>query len=802
LLLVTGGFRFAGAVYSPGIAAWNGTEWLPVDRPSFVPATAAIEQLTILNGDIVAVTGVPTQGGSTEWRVIRRGESGWEFVGPPLPRRPNHLASFQNELYGAVYGGAQAERLFRLVDDAWVPAGSGYTQFVTSMVSDGERLYVGGFSGSLQSTGAVRVWDGVSWSAITPPNFGAPNELLYRDGKIYAAGNHLLNGISCGAACWDGSEWQRLSGTPAYARMAFYGQGLVATRVASSNGEIYIFEDGAWRVLTSVSGGQRIISRLYEYRGELVVLGTFDSIGSLQVMNAARWDGESPRSMGDGFGRSVGAAVVHQGDLYVSGAFTNLGNQELFGIARWDGEQWSDVGGGLRDFVAGAFEVRPAFVLASDGSELLAVTTGPGSTLRVRKWDGASWSGMGGPLSGAAFALTKFDGSWILGGSFSAIDGVQVNGLARWNGTTWEPFPQLLGATSGSIRVQALAEYGGRLIVGGRFNRAGDVVVSQIASWDGSAWASIGLDLVDTFSPYIQALLVKDNTLFAAGQFHAVHDQPDGMPTTTESIIAWNGERWQPLGGGVDLTSSTLAAGVVEIAEHDGSVIVIGSFDRAGGADANRVARWDGQAWHPLNNGLRSPGVTSDLPRSIVVHNDSVVVSGDFYTAGTAVAAYLARWRFNEPTITWQPVDTSVMLDHDTVLTGHIGGPAGWTIQWYRGDEPIADGMTPWGSFISGSTTTELSVSAAGYNDGGDYWFRVSTDCGVLESLPATLTIVPPPCAADANDDSMVNGADLSVLLFRFGSKVTPGSAPDFNADGVVDAADLSILLATFGQSC
>lgn len=56
--------------------------------------------------------------------------------------------------------------------------------------------------------------------------------------------------------------------------------------------------------------------------------------------------------------------------------------------------------------------------------------------------------------------------------------------------------------------------------------------------------------------------------------------------------------------------------------------------------------------------------------------------------------------------------------------------------------------------------------------------------------------------AGDANDDRVVNGADLSVLLGQFGTGVSPGEGGDLNVDGVVNGADLSVLLANFGTAC
>jgi len=67
----------------------------------------------------------------------------------------------------------------------------------------------------------------------------------------------------------------------------------------------------------------------------------------------------------------------------------------------------------------------------------------------------------------------------------------------------------------------------------------------------------------------------------------------------------------------------------------------------------------------------------------------------------------------------------------------------------------------------------------------------------------AGITKGEPSCPGDTNNDFVVNGADLSVLLGNFGA-VCPGPpcAGDLNGDNLVNGADLAVLLATFGNSC
>jgi hypothetical protein len=53
-------------------------------------------------------------------------------------------------------------------------------------------------------------------------------------------------------------------------------------------------------------------------------------------------------------------------------------------------------------------------------------------------------------------------------------------------------------------------------------------------------------------------------------------------------------------------------------------------------------------------------------------------------------------------------------------------------------------------------------------------------------------------CLADLNTDSIVNGADISVLLGYWGQS-GKGVVGDINGDGLVDGADLAILLSSWG---
>ena len=86
-------------------------------------------------------------------------------------------------------------------------------------------------------------------------------------------------------------------------------------------------------------------------------------------------------------------------------------------------------------------------------------------------------------MSGEVHALIVHNGELVAGGIFSQAGGQPANGIARWNGTSWQPLGT--GTTGG---VYALVSYNGDLIAGGRFYSIGGVNTGQIARWDGAAW--------------------------------------------------------------------------------------------------------------------------------------------------------------------------------------------------------------------------------------------------------------------------------------------------------------------------
>ncbi len=79
----------------------------------------------------------------------------------------------------------------------------------------------------------------------------------------------------------------------------------------------------------------------------------------------------------------------------------------------------------------------------------------------------------------------------------------------------------------------------------------------------------------------------------------------------------------------------------------DGSgpaLYVGGSFNTAGGASVNNIARWDGQTWSPLGAGLDSSVAVMIVFDDGLGGGPALYVGGWFENAGGRPAHNIAKW--------------------------------------------------------------------------------------------------------------------------------------------------------------
>ena len=120
-------------------------------------------------------------------------------------------------------------------------------------------------------------------------------------------------------------------------------------------------------------------------------------------------------------------------------------------------------------------------------------------------------------LDQSVSALVVFDdGSGpelYAGGFFLMANGERVNGIARWDGSGWHPVGEGFGVSDylDIARVKALAVFNGELYAGGFIDSVGGAPVNGIARWDGSTWSALGDGVVsNTAAGTVYSMAVFD----------------------------------------------------------------------------------------------------------------------------------------------------------------------------------------------------------------------------------------------------------------------------------------------------
>jgi len=237
----------------------------------------------------------------------------------------------------------------------------------------------------------------------------------------------------------------------------------------------------------------------------------------------------------------------------------------------------------------------------------------------IAKWDGSTWSSLGSgvAVSNSVRALAVSGSDLYVGGKFDHVGGIEANNVAKWDGVAWSAFGAGLG------EVSALAVMGSDLYVGADFATAGGGMANQhIAKWNGSSWSALGSGMNNS----VNALAVSGTDLYAGGAFTTA-----GGVADTKYLAKWDGADWSALGSGMDNIVNALVI-------RGSDLYAGGIFSKAGGIDANRIAKWDGISWAALGSGM------NNSVDALAVSGSDLYAGGYFATAGGVAASRIAKW--------------------------------------------------------------------------------------------------------------------------------------------------------------
>ncbi len=287
------------------------------------------------------------------------------------------------------------------------------------------------------------------------------------------------------------------------------------------------------------------------------------------------------------------------------------------GVSRWNpsvNNKWTDLGGSntspVRDI-----EVNAGLIAASSSG---ATMWGGQSAGAVSEYDGGSmdWSAVGSS-SGIDTDFSKLaiaQGFFHATGNFTSID-PDARGVARLNASLeWEAVPDS-DALGSFPQFLDLFQMGPELC-GVQQTGAGDQLFFSrgIACNDGQRWRGLSQGI----NGNVLDIVSYNGAVVAGGAFSAAGDE------ILDFIAEYRTGEWQPLGDGLAFTNATSGSpgDVRAMAVFQGDLYVVGLFNQADGQPTPGLARWDGQTWSAVGEGINFPG--SDM----VVWNDQLIITG------------------------------------------------------------------------------------------------------------------------------------------------------------------------------
>jgi hypothetical protein len=645
LLVVVGFHDVAGDVFSPGVTAWDGTQWIALNSQEpngSVQAVTVFDGQLVVGGSFTTIDGVPAVG------VARLTPTGWQPLGDGLNGEVFSFGVHNGQLVASgeftASGAADLERIARWTGGQWQPMGApiGTDQPAMSFANLGADLIaVGGFTtiGGVPANRVAR-WNGSQWSAMSEGfneaarSSAVLNGVLHVSGSFSGSGSTELDAI----ARWDGAAWQPvLSGPasfPSFNKIAaingsIYATGLIPIGNGPGFAPVARLTAEGWVSLTENLSDPFSVVAPYEiglYDGQIYVSGLFRTVPGESATQIARWTGSAWRGFGSGNSARVFGAATYQNKAIVYGDFTQIGGQPIRNVAAFDGSAWSPLGvGGPDDSGSVMATCLWNGNLVFVGNFSLGDRTQPVPIGSVAIWNGTTWSGLSQPIYGAVQACAVLNNTLYVGGQLFDAQGESLGSVARWTGTAWEP----LGGGTDAL-VYAMAAYNGRIYIGGDFTQAGGVTATGIAAWNGTAWEPVSGPDGQGVNGTVGALFVYRNELIVGARLFTM---AGGLPIS--SIARWNGTLWRPLGPSLQFPA-TIAA----LTEYNGKLIVGGMFNQTGnGLTLNNIGQWDGdtETWSTLGSG------TNQYVLGFARVGNDLIAGGLFSTMDGLPSAYVAR---------------------------------------------------------------------------------------------------------------------------------------------------------------
>ncbi len=445
--------------------SWNGSSWTKIGGDSVNSGwTTNYDQVWALTGDGSNIyAGLGNTAGENEvwvwggasWSQLGDYQSGFTYN----HLRVQALTYGSSTLYAGLTSNARSAEILTYADESWTRIGGAYVnsswghgiESVESLTTMDGKIYAGTGYGA---DGDALVWefDGSNWTIVGGQGINsswAENSFRTVESMI-RFGEDLYVGLGSttndGEAWkWDGSSWTKVGGGgtnsswgsnyDAVTSMAVYDDELyVGIGSSAHEGEVWSWDGATW---TQVGGdslnsgwttGYDEVTSLGIYNGDLMA-GLGNTAGEAEVWSwdGAAWSkigGDGDNSSWSGTYESVLSLAQYNGDLY-AGLGISAGDAEIW---KYDGSSWSQVGGdGVNSsWGNGSTFDRVRSITSYNGYMWAGLGSSSGEG-EVWRYDGSSWSQIGGDGTGWGTTVESVEAMVVSDGRLFAANGFSVN---------------------------------------------------------------------------------------------------------------------------------------------------------------------------------------------------------------------------------------------------------------------------------------------------------------------------------------------------------------------------------------
>jgi hypothetical protein len=345
----------------------------------------------------------------------------------------------------------------------------------------------------------------------------------------------------------------------------------------------------------------------------------------------------------------VRSTTIHSSNTYV-GLGLGTGDAEVW---KWNGSTWSQIGGDGVNSSWADQQFEDVNTLATNGNTLYAgLGTNAAGDAEVWSCDLANncsdWTKIGGDGVNSGWAINTYEAvtsMTVFGGNMYAGVGVSANDAEvwRWNGSTWTKIggdSLASGWTTNFEAVRSLTNDGTNLYAG-----LGDTAQdAEVWRYNGTSWTLIGGDGANSsWSAASNIEQVLSLSYFGGNLYAGV-----GLTAGDGDVWRYNGTSWTQIGG--DGLNSGWAASTYEVVPalaNDGTNLYAGVGNSNGDGE---VFRWNGSAWTKIGGDGVNSGFSANQGDGVYAleYSGSTLYAGLYDAAGNGTI-----WTYNGSIWSW-----------------------------------------------------------------------------------------------------------------------------------------------------